>query len=49
MLVRGLCSLGEHASTNHGTFSFQVVGAGCPGLVGRASLFHMFLGNPLTI
>ena len=41
MLVRGLCSLGEHASTNHGTFSFQVVGVGCPSLVGRACLFHM--------
>ena len=49
MLVWYLCSLGEHASTNHGTFSFQVIGAACPGLVGRACLFHMFLGNPLTI
>ena len=49
MLVQDLSSLGEHASTNHGTFSFQVVGAGCPGLVGRACLFHMFSGNPLTI
>ena len=49
MLVWDLCSLGEHASTNHGTFSFQVVGAACPGLVWRACLFHMFSGNPLTI
>ena len=29
--------------------SFQVVGAGCTSLVGRACLFHMFLSNPLTI
>ena len=40
---------GEHASTNHETFSFQVVGAGCPSLVGRDCLFHRFSGNPWTI
>ena len=43
MLVRRTCKY------NHRTFSFQVVGAGCPNLVGRACLFHMFSGNPLTI
>ena len=42
MLVRCLCSLGEHVSTNHGTFSFQVIDAGCSDLIGRACLFRMF-------
>jgi hypothetical protein len=30
-------------------FSFQVVGVRCPGLVRRACLFHIILGNPWTI